>query len=381
MESIHKPLNAILTTLLLGVAMILVFWIPSKTFESTGSVIEKYGVNPELITIHTGDKVAVYVQKPSTPNGQDPILFISGGPGGYPSSESKLFFDEYVNLGYTVYTYDPIGSRESPLPKDTSAYSIANEVEVVNDILKHYKINKVNLSAQSYGGAVASRFIEQHLEKVNAYMALDTSPLYTLNMNYPNQDQDKSFMKTVQPTREDKSSKKTNSSLQDYLRYFSINQLARIGYGMSLMQLLGKDDIPYGSYAEYDYFMSVLMSLAKGDMPKDGKVDTRLNIVANSLINASLAQSPDYTKDLKQKDTPPILVVHPEYGIVPWQVHYQYKEFFKNIQFVAVPGAGHSVYKTPLGKEITVRNGDAFFKGKQLPDEYTSSENPFPPTQ
>jgi pimeloyl-ACP methyl ester carboxylesterase len=373
----RKPLNAILTTAVLAVAMIFIFWVPTKTFESTETVIEKYGIKPELITVHTGDKVAVYVHQPLVSNGKDPILFIAGGPGGYPNHNVKLFLDEYAKLGYTVYTYDPIGVMESPLPKETSAYSITHEVEVVNDILKHYKINKVNLIANSYGGNVASRFINQHSKQVNAYLAVDTAPLYTMQENYPGQQKDKAFMQTVQETRVDPSS----SQPQSITSYASVKQLARIGYGMTLVNVLGLDNIPYGNYEEYDYFVNLMLNSAMGDISKDGKVTKHLNFIANILIADSLDKSPDFTKELKKKDTPPVLVVHPEYGVVPWQIHYQYREYFKDVRFVIAPGAGHGVWGKQSGKDILVRNGDALFKGKPIPDEYTSTENPFPPIQ
>jgi proline iminopeptidase len=357
--------------------MIFIFWVPTKTFESTNTVIEKYGIKPELITVHTGDKVAVYVHHPLVSNGQDPILFISGGPGGYPTHTVKKYLDEYAKLGYTVYAYDPIGVMESPLPKKTSAYSMTHEVEVVNDILKHYKIDKANLIANSYGGNVAARFIEQHPERVNAYLSVDTAPLYSMDANYPGQEKDKAFMQTVQDTRKNPSSPQP----QPITNYASVKQLSRMLYGMNLMKVLGKDDIPYGSYEEYDYFVSLLVSSATGDFSKDGKVTRHMNLLANILITDSLNKSPDFTKELKKKDTPPVLVVQPEYGVVPWQIHYQYKEYFKDVRFAIAPGAGHGVWVTQSGKDILVRDGDALFKGKPIPDEYTSTENPFPPIQ
>ncbi|MBE5109032.1 alpha/beta fold hydrolase [Bacillus thuringiensis] len=371
----RKPLNAILTTAVLAVAMIFIFWVPTKTFESTETVIEKYGINPEFITVHTGDKVAVYVHQPVVSNGQEPILFISGGPGGYPTHATKKYLDEYAKLGYTVYTYDPIGVMQSPLPKKTSAYSMTHEVEVVNDILKHYKIDKVNLIANSYGGNVASRFIDQHPEKVNAYLSVDTAPLYSMQENYPGQEKDTAFLQTVQDTRVDPSS----SQPQSITSYASVKQMVRIGYGMYLIKILGLDDIPYGNYEEYDYFMSLLVNSVTGGLSKDGKVTRHMNLLANILITDSLDKSPDFTKELKKKDTPPVLVVQPEYGVVPWQIHYQYREYFKDVRFAIAPGAGHGVWGTQSGKDILVRNGDALFKGKPIPDEYTSTENPFPP--
>jgi pimeloyl-ACP methyl ester carboxylesterase len=195
--------------------------------------------------------------------------------------------------------------------------------------------------------------------------------------NYPGQEKDKAFMQTVQDTRVDPSS----SQPQSITKYASIKQLGRIGYGMTLMNVLGRNDIPYGSYKEYDYFVNLMINSAMGEISKDGKVTRHLNFLANRLITASLDKSPDFTKELKKKDTPPVLVVHPEYGVVPWQIHYQYREYFKDVRFVIAPGAGHGVWGKQSGKDILVRNGDALFKGKPIPDEYTSTENPFPPIQ
>ena len=106
-----------------------------------------------------------------------------------------------------------------------------------------------------------------------------------------------------------------------------------------------------------------------------------MNYLSNALNTESLEKSPDFTAALKEKNTPPVLVVQPEYGIVPWQMHYQYREYFDDVRFVIAPGSGHSVWGTESGKDILVRNGDALFKGEAIPDAYTSAENPFPPVQ
>lgn len=374
----HKqiPLNAIITTAVLAVVMVAIFWIPAKTFESTGTTVAGYGFEPEYITIHTGDEIAVYVHKPAASNGQDPILFVVGGPGGYPSHSTKLYLDEYAKLGYTVYTYDPIGCGKSPLPKETSAYSMTHEVEVINDIMKHYNMEQVNLIASSYGGNVVARFIEQYPAQVNAYLSVDTAPIYSMEVNYPGQGNDMDFMNTVEDVRRNPLVAEP-AQITDYT---SPRELARFLYGMNLMKLMGKNDIPYGSYEEYDYMISLIVSTATNSFTEGGKPTRHMNFLSNILNTASLESSPDFTENLKGKNTPPVLVVQPEFGIVPWQIHYQYGEYFDNVKFVTAPKSGHDVWKTEIGKDILVRNGDALFRGEVIPDEYTSTENPFPPT-
>jgi pimeloyl-ACP methyl ester carboxylesterase len=372
----RKPVYAIVLTSLIAVAMVSVFWIPSSTFESTHSSVKPYGIKPEYIKNHDGDKIAVYIHRPDKPNNLAPILFISGGPGGMPRNKVKDYLDSYMKLGYVVYTFDPIGTGSSPIPKSNSSFTIADEVENVNDILKHYNISQVNLIAHSYGGNVATRFIEKYTAKVNAYLAVDTAPIYSMQVNYPNEDQDSKFAKTVEPTRKNKKDIKAAQSLADYS---SLREKARMFYGVGLMQILKKNDIPYGDYSEYDYFSSLLISLNSGYKPIDGKLENRLYFTSNQLITRSLSESPNFTKELRSKDTPPVLVIHPEFGVIPWQIHYKYKEFFNNAKFVTVPGADHGVWNSKLGSKILVEDGDLFFKGEPLSDEYTSKENPFPP--
>ncbi|MFJ8356825.1 alpha/beta fold hydrolase [Bacillus paramycoides] len=372
----RKPVYAIVLTSLIAVAMVSVFWIPSSTFESTHSSVKPYGIKPEYIKNHDGDKIAVYIHRPDKPNNLAPILFISGGPGGGPRNKDKNYLDRYMDLGYVVYTFDPIGTSSSPMPKSNSSFTIADEVENVNDILKHYNISQVNLIAHSYGGNVATRFIEKYTEKVNAYLAVDTAPIYSMQENYPNEDQDSKFAKSVEPTRKNKKNIKAVQSLADYS---SLRERARMFYGIGLMQILEKNDIPYGNDSEYDYFVSLAISLISGGKPIDGKLENHLYSTSNQLITKSLSESPDFTKELRSKDTPPVLVIHPEFGIVPWQIHYKYKEFFNNTKFVTVSGADHGVWDSKLGSKILVEDGDRFFKGEPLSDEYTSKENPFPP--
>ncbi|MEG7928028.1 alpha/beta fold hydrolase [Bacillus cereus] len=371
-----KPVYAIVLTSLIAVAMVSVFWIPSRTHESTHSPVDTYGIKPEYIKNHDGDKIAVYIHKPDKPNNLAPILFINGGPGGSPGKSNKEYLDGYMKLGYIVYAFDPIGTGYSPMPKSNNSFKIADEVENVNDIIKHYNIPKVNLIAHSYGGNVATRFIETYTDKVNAYLAVDTAPIYSMQANYPNEEQDSKFQKTVEPTRKNKEDIKS-AQWPSYIS--SLRQLIRIGYGGGLMQLLGKNDIPYGDYSEYDYAVSLLGYLVSGEAPKDGKLNKHLYFISNQLITKSLSESPDFTKELKKKNTPPVLVIHPEFGVVPWQVHYRYKEFFKNVKFITVPEAAHGVWKSKLGREILLQDGDLFFRNEPLSDEYTSKGNPFPP--
>lgn len=362
-------------TMIVVLMMITVFWIPTDTFESSGTVIEGYGMEPKFIQIHTHDKVAVYVHQPIESNGQDPIIFITGGPGGAPTNSVKLYLDEYAKLGYTVYTYDPIGCGQSPLPASNSSYSMNHEVEVIKDIMEYFDLEKVNLIASSYGGNVAARYMEKYPNLVNAYLSVDTAPLYSMDLNYPEQKNEVDFLNSVDDTRVNP----LTPPMPSIMEYTSFRQLARILYGMNLMKILDKDDIPYGSLEEYDYMISMMVSLATNSLSKDGKPTRYMNYLSNTLNTVSLENSEDFTKRLKNKKTPPVLVVQPEYGVVPWQIHYQYREFFSDTQFVIAVNSGHAVWASDIGKDIIVRNGDALFKGLPIPDVYTSSENPFPP--
>lgn len=359
---------------LFSLAMIYIFWIPTKTFESTNSVVTQYNISPEIIKTNSGEQIAVYKKEPKKSNGQAPILYVCGGPGAYPL-ETEKFLNRFSELGYTVYTFDPLGTRRSPLPKSTSHYTIANEVKVVNDIVDHYNLKKVNLIASSYGGNVSTRFIEKHPEKVNAYMAIDTAPIYSMDYNYPEQAKESRFIKSMDEPRIQPNKKHYPS----FMTYTSWKQLTRIGYGLALMEIFKMNDIPYGNYNEYDYFNSLIAGSSSGEIKKGGKSTIHFNFMANRNITASLDESVDFTKNLKEIDTPPVLVVQPEYGIVPWQLHYQFKDYFDKTQFLAVSGAPHRTWVTQEGEDKLVKNGDALFHGEKVPDGYQSSENPFPP--
>ena len=134
--------------------MTAVFLVPTRTFESTGTVVEEYGLEPELIPIHTGNEIAMYVYEPLVPNWEAPVYFITGGTGGDPSHGTKLNLDEYARLGFTVYLYAPIGCGKSLLLKDTdtSSYSMVHEAELIRDNMK-----QISLIVSFYGGNVAAR--------------------------------------------------------------------------------------------------------------------------------------------------------------------------------------------------------------------------------
>ncbi|EKZ0165072.1 alpha/beta fold hydrolase [Enterococcus faecalis] len=366
-------IGIIVPTIFFGALMFYVFATPTKTYESTHSEVKQYGVAPDLIETSMGEKVAVYVQKPKTESNSESILFVNGGPGLAPNHSVKEFLDGYTDLGYTVYAFDPIGVRESPIPKNVDSYSMENEVRVIDDIVSHYNINKVNLVAHSFGGNVATRFIEKNPEKVNAYLALDTAPIYSMNENYPGQQQDKEFGQTVEPKRIEE--KKDNGNVKVNP---SLKQIVKWGFANELREIFNLKDIPYGSYDEYDYYSNLLLSSVWGGVSKDGKLDFRMNTLSNDLLTKDLEKTPDFTKNLKKESTPPTLVAHPEFGVVPWQIHYQYKEYFKNTQFLLIDGVGHNVWDTETSRKLLIENGDALFQHEPLTDDYAKSDNPYP---
>lgn len=375
-SSSNINLKTILATIIFGLLMLYVFIVPTETYKSTNSVVPQYGVTPNLIDTSTGEKVAVYVQRSKIVGSSKSILFINGGPGFAPGPSVREYLEGYTKLGYTVYAFDSIGNRCSPEPKTVDVYTIENEVKIINDIVSHYKIDKVNLIAHSYGGNVAARFIEKHPNKVNAYLALDTAPLYSMDENYRGQaqDQNSEFYKSVEAPRVklEKNNKKLDilePTLKQKIKWFIAD---------GLREKFNLKDIPYGSHEEYDYFKSLLVSSVLEGGIKNGKLKFRMNALSNDLITKDMNKSPDFTKNFKKISTPPVLVAHPEFGVVPWQIHYQYKDYFKNTQFLTVSEADHGIWDTKSARDLLIKNSNALFHHQTIPDEYIKKDNPYP---
>src|SRR4051812_21605558 len=86
--------------------------------------------------------------------GRDTLIAIHGGPG----VDLESIFRDFAPLErkHVVIFYDQRGAGRSELPADTARLFVDRQVEDLDDIRRHFHLDRVNLIAHSYGPLLAA---------------------------------------------------------------------------------------------------------------------------------------------------------------------------------------------------------------------------------
>lgn len=335
-------------------------------------------LKPELITVDkSGNKVAVYTYKAAHPVTDTPIVFEVGGPGGAMRPDILNFLKSFADRGIDAVAYDPLGSGQSPDAKDVVAdYTMEGEVDRLNAVVAHTGAKQVVLMAQSFGGNIAARYITRYPQKVAKYIALDTAPIYDFFGNTPAES--KQVVKSLGNTLNRGAGPEVKSK-------FDWRAQSRIEQGVGFLSLFGR--LPWGTSAEYNYYTwanDPHEPAPKGQDPllPDATAPTATygGFIPLIQLNKAIMTSPDFTAQLKKVGkSVPVLVFHPEFGIVDWDIQWGYQDYFDSVSYIPVPGAPHRVWNTERGRELVVKDSTKFIVGEDVSaDTWKDSADPYP---
>ena len=112
-------------------------------------------------------------------SGPDTLVVVHGGPGN--SMDSLLPDMEPLARERTVIYYDQRGNGRSDLLQDEEQLTIAKHVADLEAVRRHFKLEKMNLLGNSWGGLLAGFYAIAHPERVTR-MVLHSpaSPSYRL---------------------------------------------------------------------------------------------------------------------------------------------------------------------------------------------------------
>jgi len=93
-------------------------------------------------------------------HGADTIIAIHGGPG----LDHETIFGDFAVLGdkHTVIFYDQRGGGKSTLPADTTTLVAARQVQDLDELRRHFGVERVTLVAHSYGPLLAASYAIAH---------------------------------------------------------------------------------------------------------------------------------------------------------------------------------------------------------------------------
>ncbi len=94
----------------------------------------------------------------------EPIVFLHGGPGG----EHGFFLPHLAPLSsqFKLVFYDQRGCGKSSF-REEAIYTMGEEVETLESLREHLKIDKLNLVGESWGSMLALLYASQYPENVN----------------------------------------------------------------------------------------------------------------------------------------------------------------------------------------------------------------------
>lgn len=126
------------------------------------------------VTVSDGAKI--YYRTSGTPGpGIDTLIAMHGGPG---LDLGTIYNDMAYMFGdrHFVIYYDQRGGGRSELPADTTRLYAPRHIQDLEDLRKHFKLERVTLVAHSYGPLLAGSYAVAHPNRVKSLLFFGPVP-------------------------------------------------------------------------------------------------------------------------------------------------------------------------------------------------------------
>ncbi len=124
---------------------------------------DEYTIKEQFLDV--GDKHELYIHEWGNPKAQTPIVFLHGGPGSGVSDKHKLRFQPKQ---HRVIFFDQRGSGKS-LPKGSLKHNTtSDQIEDIEKITVHLKLNKFVLTGGSWGSCLALAYAIKYPKRITA---------------------------------------------------------------------------------------------------------------------------------------------------------------------------------------------------------------------
>ncbi len=278
-------------------------------------IFEKF--TPKFLTID-GYKINV-----ETLGKGDPLFFLSGGPGN-SHDYMQGHFGHYYKKHQVVFI-DLLGRGVSDDAKQTTEYSIENDVYIVEQIRKKLGLETISVVGHSYGTVVAQAYALKYSKHVNRMVLING--FHSGEMWQANCDSYNHYSKTHFPEIWQK-----------------IDSLRHKGY-VSSDPLFAK---VYGSLPiRYIYYHN---TNKKGNYPKTKyrgfNTDVYYGIIgrdADFFVSGSMMDT-DFRKDLHQLKVPTLIIAGRYDGVSTPEYAMQYKHYMPQAEFVMFENSAHNPY-------------------------------------
>jgi proline iminopeptidase len=270
----------------------------------------------------------------------DTIIAIHGGPG----IDHESIFADFAPLGerHTVIFYDQRGGGKSTLPTDTTTLVATRQIQDLDELRRHFKLERVTLVAHSYGPLLAASYAIAHPNNVKRMVFFGPIPprrgdfftVYGKNLNARLDSAQRAKMREASRMM----TSPTGDTRQGCHDYWAIATRPRLAEPDRSMPLL-KSDICAGDPAGIRYG----------------------NVTSNHIIMGSYGDW-DLRPQLRTVQVP-LLVVHGEQETIPMDLVQEWVTSMPNATLFRVPRAAH--YTFAERPELVWPVVEAFLAGRK----------------
>jgi proline iminopeptidase len=253
--------------------------------------------------------------------GADTVIAIHGGPG----VDLESIAGDFAPLGdrHVVIFYDQRGAGRSELPKDTTRLVVVRQIADLDDVRRHFKLQRVTLVAHSYGPLLAASYALAHPQAVSRLVFLGPVPprrgtfwqRFGANMNR--------LVDSSSRARLADANRRLGDPNADARR------ACRDYWAVALRPRLAEPDRT--------------MSLLRSDLCASDPAGIRYGLtITNRVVMASYGDW-DLRERLHRLDVP-TLVVHGEQEAIPMDLVEEWVSSLPHARLVRVPRAAHFAY-------------------------------------
>ena len=253
--------------------------------------------------------------------GSDTLIAIHGGPG----VDLESIAGDFAPLGerHVVIFYDQRGAGRSDLPKDTTRLVVQRQLADLDDVRRHFKLQRVTLVAHSYGPLLAASYALAHPEAVRRMVFFGPVPprrgtfwqRFGANMRQLLDSSARARLTDANRRLADPNAD-TRQACRDYWTVALRPRLAEPGRTMSLLQ----SDLCASEPAGIRYGLTV----------------------TNRVVMASYGDW-DLRERLRRLDVP-TLIVHGEQEAIPMDLVEEWVTSLPHARLFRVPRAAHFTY-------------------------------------
>lgn len=253
----------------------------------------------------------------------DPIFFLPGGPGN-SHDYMQGNFGQYFKSNKVVF-FDWLGRGMSDDAKDPSEYSVQGDVDMIESIRKHLKLEKISLVGHSYGTVPAQGYAIQFPDRVDKMVLI--AGFHSGAMWQANCDSYNHYAQTHFPEKW-----KVVDSLRNLGYLSSDEELGRV-YGNFPVKYIYYHNTKLRQNVPKTKFRGMSFDVYVSIIGPDGDFD-----VSGSMINT------DFRRDLKNVKAKTLIVAGRYDGVSTPQWNVQYKTYMPQAQFVIFEQSAHNPY-------------------------------------